>query len=117
MFEVFEVNALAAAVATGIGAGLALRRVVQRPREIRYADALYTLARNRPKDDRIVSGAILIEGRGEKTMRVYLLYLDAENRPLADAKGHLYGTAMIVEALDEILSEKLGKGNDLLIVS
>ena len=106
----------AAAAAMGVGAGCAVRKRIARPSTMSYGEILYHLARHCPQNRGRVRGAVMVERFGPKRVCIYLMYLDAQNSPVHDSQGRLY-TAKVVSALDNVLSSKLGKDHDLLIVS
>ena len=82
--------------------------------ELTYHDAIAYFAMERPDDPRIVKGALLLQPQ-DHAQRVVSLFLDAENAPLSDTRGRLYGRCQLVERLDEELTA-LFDGTELVIL-
>lgn len=82
--------------------------------ELTYSETIAYFVNQRPDDPRIVKGAVLLVPQRGVT-QVYFLFLDAQDTPLCDADGHLYGRSLPVLRLDDELQEAFGE-TELLIL-
>lgn len=78
-----------------------------------YGEAVKYFVTDRPADERIARGALLRHQVADGSLVVWL-YLDGENKPLADAKGKIYGRKLLVKSLDDELTECFSN-NEILV--
>lgn len=78
-----------------------------------YGDAVKYFVTDRPADERIARGALLRHQVADGSLVVWL-FLNGENKPLADAKGKIYGRKLLVKSLDDELTECFSN-NEILV--
>jgi hypothetical protein len=69
-----------------------------------YDESVKYFVENRPADDRIVKGALLLQPQSGKSLLTWV-FLDVNNEPVKQANGNPYGRQTLVEKLDEELLE------------
>lgn len=78
-----------------------------------YGAAVKYFVTDRPADERIARGALLRHQVADGSLVVWL-FLDGENKPLADAKGKIYGRKLLVKSLDDELTDCFSN-NEILV--
>lgn len=76
---------------------------IEKVPHLTYGEAVKYFVSHRPDDRRITKGALLRRKVADGFLVVWL-FLDGENKPLADAQGKSYGRRILVESIDEELA-------------
>ncbi len=88
---------------------------VKKQESITYGKAMKYFVSERPDDDRIVKGALLLRPAGFGESLLVWMFLDADEQPLANSRGKLYGRCLVVGAVDEELTGCFGEGDFLIV--
>jgi hypothetical protein len=79
-----------------------------------FREVVRYFTENRPSDPRVAGGA-LIRRRGMRSSQYVQIFLDAQDQPLADSRGAVYGRLVQADEVDDALDHAFGQGKELVI--